>query len=362
MTMKTHFFTSATRVKLVALSLLTLFLQACSDAPAEQLIVEKVQAVKLVPAVSNAKLVNRTFPAEVSAVKTVDLSFEVSGRLIQTQLMTGTLANQGQLLAQIDPTPFKQRVQEAEARLSQATRDLERIEATAKNGLVSQSQLDNAKTNFELADIALKRAEKDLSYTTLLAPFNAQISERFAEKGNYVQAGDIVARLQDVSRYYFNVNVPERLVSKYKEGSLVGANAHIISAPDKIYQLEYIEHATQPDPITQTYKVVFAAQANDTNLTPGARAVVQVSLESQSDEQHLLVPFNALQGNDSEGFHVWKFNRDTAQVSKANVDVLSVKTRFAAIKSGITEGDLIVAAGAAQMREGMSVKPYKAEL
>ena len=360
--MKTNFFTQSLSVKLLTLSVIILLLQACSKAPALQPIQEKVQAVKLVPATSNAKLISRTFPAEVSAVKTVDLSFEVSGRLIQTKLMTGTHAEKDQILAQIDPTPFKQRVQEAQTRLNQATRDLARIEATAKNGLVSQSQLDNARTNFELADIALKRAQKDLSYTTLHAPFDAQISERFAENGNYVQAGDLVARLQDVSRFYFNVNVPERLVSKYQEGSLVGASAHIISAPDKVYQLQYVEHATQPDPITQTYKVVFTAEAKNTNLTPGARAVVNINLDNHVGQQQLLVPFNALQGNDSEGFHVWKFNPETAQVSKQLVDVVELQTHSAAIASGITEGDLIVAAGAAKMREGLIVKPYEAEL
>ncbi len=362
MTMNIDILNFKLSAKLLSFAAVLTVLQACSPAPAEQTKVQKPQAVKLIPATSNSQIVERTFPAEVSAVKTIDLSFEVSGRLIQTQLKTGTIASQSQMLAQIDPTPFKQRVQEAQAKLNQATRDLERITATAKKGSASQSQLDNAKTNFELANIALKRAQKDLSYTRLLSPFDAQISERFAEKGNYVQAGDIVARLQDVSRYYFNVNVPERLVSRYKEGSLIGATAHIISAPERIYQLEYVEHATQPDPITQTYKVVFAASAKNTDLTPGARAVVAINLNNQTTKNQLLVPFNALQGNDSEGFHVWKFNKASSTVSRVNVDVVAVQQQVAAVDSDIVLGDLIVSAGASQMREGLIVKPYQAEL
>lgn len=340
----------------------SLLLLACSQAPEADNQQQVIQAVKLAKVATGSEQLKRNFPAEVSAVKTIDLSFEVSGRLIQTQLLTGTTVKKGQVLASIDPVPFKQRLQEAEARLGQANRDLRRIEATAKNGLVSQSQLDTAKTNQELAQIALDRAKQDLSYTKLMAPFNAQIAERLAENGSYVQTGDIIAKLQDISRFYFNVNVPERLVSRYKQGSLVTAQAHIISSPDKTYQLEYVEHDTQPDPITQTYKVVFAATAEDSSLTPGARAIVSVSLSNPEKTNALLVPFTAIQGNDAEGFHLWKYDANTSQVSRVQVNVQRIEGELAAISSGVAEGDLVVAAGAAKMREGLQVKPYQGRL
>lgn len=343
------------------LSLVMIALNGCSDSAAVSMPVERVQAVKVVPAQAATQVVSRSFPAEVSAVKTIDLSFEVSGRLIKTNLVTGSSVKHQQVLAKIDPTPFQQREQEAQARLNQAQRDLSRIEMTAKNGLVSQSQLDEAKTQFELSKIALERAQQDLSYTTLLAPFDSQISERFAEQGNFVQAGDLIARIQDVSRYYFNVNVPERLVSQYKQGSLLSTKAHIISAPELRYDLEYVEHATQPDPITQTYKVVFAATVIDTHLTPGARATVTINLKEENPEFALRLPFTALKGNDGEGFHVWKYDQSDSQVKKVKVEVSSINNQFATIRSGITQGDLIVAAGTAKMRDGLIVKPYSTE-
>lgn len=336
-------------------------LSACSPEAELDTAKEVVQAVKLSAVNESAKLVSRTFPAEVSAVKTIDLSFEVSGRLINTELQTGSLANKGETLAQIDPTPFKQRVQEAQTRLNQATRDLNRIEATAKNGLASQSQLDNAKTNFELAEISLSKAQQDLSYTSLLAPFDAQVSERLVENGSYVKAGEIIAKLQDVSLFYFNVNVPERLLSKYQEGSLIKTVAHIISAPEKKYELTYIEHATQPDPITQTYKVVFAAQVSDNSLTPGARAIVNVSLTDNNHQNALVIPLSALQGSNTDAFHVWKFDQANSKVTKQTVTVLKVEGDWVAISSGLNRDELVVAAGASQMREGLKVKPYKAE-
>lgn len=360
--MRIQFPAFAARHKLVLTGLVSLLLVACSDDTAQEAAPQRIQAVKLMPVIDSNNVVDRTFPAEVSAVKTVNLSFEVSGRLIKTELVTGTEVSKGQVLAQIDPTSFKQRVQEAETRLKQASRDLKRVKATAKNGLLSQSQLDDAETNFDLATVALKRAQEELSYTTLSAPFNAQIAERFAERGNYVQAGDVVANLQDVSLYYFNVNIPEKLVSKYQGSHLLKAQAEIVSAPEKNFELVYVEHATRPDPVTQTYKVVFATEPENIKLTPGARAIVKVSFESNAEKSSLLIPFNALQGNDAEGFHVWKFDPATSQVVKAAVEVKAIENNWASITAGVSEGDLVVAAGASQMHEGLTVKPYQAEL
>lgn len=347
--------------KISAIAAVSLFLAACSGEPVEQQKADVIQAVKLAKVSDSPDSTKRTFPAEVSAVKTVDVSFEVSGRLIEENLLTGSLVKKGDLLAKIDPTPFEQRQQEAEARLKQANRDLARTESTFKKGLSSQAQLDNARTTQELAEIALNKANQDLSYTKVAAPFDAQVSERFVENDSYIKAGDMIAKLQDVSKFYFNINVPERLLSRYQEGATVTAEASIISAPHKKYQLEYVEHATQPDPITQTYKVVFAANADNGNLTPGARAVVDVTLGYQSYGDGLLLPFSAVVGNNSEGFHVWKFDPQSSQVKKTQISVLHIESNYALITGDVALGDLVVAAGAAKMRDGLVVKPYQPE-
>lgn len=344
------------------------FLSACSEAPETTVKKEVIQAVKLVAAGDSPDSTLRTFPAEVSAVKTIDVSFEVNGRLQNTNLQTGSRVNQGAVLAQIDPTPFQQSVQEAKARLAQAKRNLDRIESTFEKQLASQSEMDTAKTNYELAEIALQRAEQDLSYTKLVSPFEAQISERLVDNNSYVRAGEIIARLQDVSRFYFNINVPERMLSRYKEGTPVTARAYLISLPEKQFELEYVEHDTQPDPVTQTYKVVFATQfkkdqatAMQSTLTPGARAVVEVTIGSQTYGDGLLVPFTSLVGNKDSGFHLWRFDEANSQVERVEVQVLHIEDTFALVQGELNKGDRVVAAGATKMRQGLKVKPYQAE-
>ena len=104
-------------------------LSACSsEEPAEQQANVAPRYVKLATVSNIPDFDEFTFPAVVSAVKTVDLSFEVSGRLIQTDLVTGSDINKGKLLATIDRKPFERRVDESTTRLDQAKRELDRIE------------------------------------------------------------------------------------------------------------------------------------------------------------------------------------------------------------------------------------------
>ena len=172
----------------------------------------------------------------------------------------------------------------------------------------------------------------------------------------------MIARVQDVSRYYFNINVPERIVSGHKAGSALTASAYIISAPNKQFELEYVEHDTQPDPVTQTYKVVFAAYSTDVGLTPGARAAVKVSVGSNTLSDALLVPITALVEDKTQGFHLWRYVEQSNSVEKVKVQVEQIENGLAVVVGELNKGQFVVAAGANKMRADLSVKPYRAEL
>ncbi|AFV84925.1 MULTISPECIES: efflux RND transporter periplasmic adaptor subunit [Alteromonas] len=307
-----------------------------------------------------------TFPAVVSAVKTVDLSFEVSGRLIQTDLVTGSDISKGKLLATIDRKPFERRVDESKTRLEQAKRELDRIEKMFAQKLVAQSSLDSAKTSYELAVIDLKNAEQDLSYTQLYAPFDAKVSQRLVENNSFVAAGTPIARLQDVSKIYFNINVPERLLTANIGRGIKQASATLATNRSQWYPVNYVEHSTQPDPVSQTYEVVFAMEPREElPLTPGARAVVKVSLQGSLYPEGLVVPVRSLVGNADAGFSVWVYNEASNSVTKQTVEVKHIEDELAIIESNgqsnLTLGQKVVAAGATQMRANMKVLPYQGE-
>ncbi|BFT30862.1 efflux RND transporter periplasmic adaptor subunit [Alteromonas sp. D210916BOD_24] len=349
---------------LLVISLLSVTaLSACSnEKSATQQDEASARYVKLATVSNIPDFDEFTFPAVVSAVKTVDLSFEVSGRLVQTDLVTGSDINKGKLLATIDRKPFERRVDESKTRLDQAKRELDRIEKMFAQKLVAQSALDSAKTSYELAVIDLKNAEQDLSYTQLYAPFDAKVSQRLVENNSFVAAGTPIARLQDVSKIYFNINVPERLLTANIGRGIKQASATLATNRTQWYPVNYVEHSTQPDPVSQTYEVVFAmAPREDLPLTPGARAVVKVSLQGTLYPEGFVVPVKALVGDDNNGFAVWVFNEDTQTVSQHRITVKHIENELAIVEGDITLEQRVVSAGASQMRPDMNVLPYQGE-
>lgn len=339
--------------------LVTLSLSACSPNKIEQSnpIAPTVVKLSAVTSIDNGNTFR--FPATVSAVKTIDVRFEVTGRLVQLDMPTGSIVKAGQLLAMIDPVPFERRVLEKQTKLTQAERELTRVASMFSKSLVSQSNMDDAKTSLELVRIELSDAQQDLSYTKIFAPFNAQISHRYVENNSYISAGESVARLQDVSQMYFHFSVPERIFTANARRAIASAQIALIGASEQWYDVEYVEHAAEPNAISQTYDVVFAlAQQDELVATPGARAIAKVTLLSQANQQGLSVPINALVGDNQTGFYVWRYNADDGSLTQLPVTVASIQDDLAILSHGVVLGDLVVSAGAAKMYDGIIVKPF----
>jgi RND family efflux transporter MFP subunit len=336
-----------------------ILLQACSE-PTE--VTKEVAPV--VVQLTSARLTNLVndyeFPATVSAVKSVDLKFEVSGRLIFENLVEGSEVKKGQVLAKIDPKPFQRKVQESRILYEDAQRNLKRIKDVFEKNVASQRDYDEAKSQFSITKIALTNAKQDLSYCTIRAPFDAVIGARYIENDSLIRTGDSLANLQDRSALYFTFEVPERIMTANAGNRDVKATAHIIGQEDKIFDIRYVEHKTTPDPITQTYGVTFALDGEIAkSFYPGSRAIVNIT-QNNSHSQALIIPLSALVGNNDSGFSVWRFNQVQNSLTKVKVKVSQLKGEYALISLGLSSDDKVVSAAVGQMREGLIVREYKA--
>lgn len=334
-------------------------LQACSESTEVKQEVAPV-VVQLSSAQVTSLANNYEFPAFVSAVKNVDLKFEVSGRLIFENLIEGSKVKKGQILAKIDPKPFQRKVEESRIRHEDAQRNLKRIKDVFEKNVASQRDYDDAKSQFSITKIALENAEQDLSYCTIRAPFDAVVGARYIENDSLIRSGDSLANLQDRSELYFTFEVPERIMTANVGNRDVKASAHIIGQEDNVYDIHYVEHKTTPDPITQTYGVTFALKGEVANaFYPGSRAIVNI-MPNNNSESALLVPLSALVGNSDAGFSVWRLNEQDSKLTQVKVKVSKLHGDYALLSSGIKAGDKVVSAAVSQMREGLLVREYKA--
>lgn len=339
---------------------LVILLQACNEVT----VVESEKTPLVIQTFTVVEQQNNDvyeFPAVVSAVKNVELRFEVAGRLIATDLVKGRKVIKGQVLAQIDPAPYERKKKDKEVRHKLAKSDLKRIESLYKTGGVSHSAFDNAKTRFETTLLELNNANQDLSYTKLAAPFDGFVSDRYIENDSYVQVGNSVATIQDRSSLYFSFDVPERVMTVNSGNTDVLATARIIGVEGQTYKIHYVEHEATPDPITQTYNVTFAIDnAKETLFIPGSRAIVTVKTLFGGASINV-VPVSAVFGDARSGFAVWLYDDKQKVVHSRSVNVSGIVKGFAMISSGLAKGDKVVSAGITYMREGLVVREFKAE-
>lgn len=347
-------------MKRILFVILLMGLQACSE-PEKEVTSKEPLVVQLFEAKKVDISSEYEFPATVTAVKNIDLKFEVSGRLVLTNLVEGSRVKKGDVLARIDSAPFERRVAEAQIRFDDSVRNLQRVEEVFAKNVASQSALDDAKSQYAITELALATAKQDLSYCTIRAPFDAIIATRLTENNSYISAGANIASIQDRSKLYFTFDVPERIMTANSGNRNIKATAHIIGQEENVFDINYVEHETTPNPVTQTYGVTFALEGEASNLFyPGSRASVRVT-NSSNPASSILIPLKALSGDKVDGFNVWLFNPQSHDVQAVKVEIVSLRGDYAVIASGLSEGDKVVSAAVNQMSAGLKVKEYKAD-
>lgn len=336
-----------------------MMLAGCGDSSDLNAVEEHATVVQLTQVKSTAGESTFTFPAKVSAKTTINLSFRVGGRLQMLNLPEGQMVKRGQLLAKLDPKPFERAVRMAEVRLKQATLELERNKTIATKGIGSEQSVDNAQVSYDLAEIDLENAKANLSYSTLRAPFNALVSKRLIENKGFIKAGSPIARLQDISRIHFRFDVPERMISNYSREQISKATAYIDGAVDQVFDIEYVEHSTEPNPISQTYEAVYAMDMpKGIEITPGIRATITISGDTSRIPQVLGVPLNSIVTGNDNSLHVWVVDETTMRIHKQEITAGPMASGWVAVLSGLEKEQRVVSAGVSQMTEGLLVRPF----
>lgn len=130
---------------------------------------------KILEVQSEDGAVTRQFFGHVVARETVDLAFQVGGQIFELPLIEGARIDKGTVVAQLDLEPFELALDQARVQKDQAERTVERLQKL-QGSTVSQVSVDDAETSLQLADIAVRNAERELNNATLLAPFDALLS------------------------------------------------------------------------------------------------------------------------------------------------------------------------------------------
>jgi HlyD family secretion protein len=251
-----------------------------------------------------------TATGTLSAVTTVQVGSQVSGIIAKLHVDFNSVVKKGQILAELDPTPFQQAVDQNQANLEKAKVELRnqeislvRTKRLTDEQLDAQSDLDAAQTARDSASAsvaqalaALKQSQTNLSYTRITSPIDGVVVSRQYDVGQTVaasfQAPVIFSIAQDLTKMQVLTNIDEADVGRIREGQI--ANFSVDAFPDINFKGTVSQIRLSPQTVQNvvTYPVMLDVPNADLKLKPGMTANVLVPVEVRKDV--LRVPNAAL--------------------------------------------------------------------
>jgi multidrug efflux system membrane fusion protein len=256
----------------------------------------------------------------VTAYNSVTIKTRVDGQLMSVPVREGQAVRKGQVLAEIDPAPYRAALAQAEGQLAkdQATADYARVEAQRYKDLFDAGVVskDSAQTQESTAGqsagaiqadkAAIEAAKVNLSYTRIVSPIDGVVGLRQVDPGNIVHAADatgllLVTQLQPISVIF---TLPEdqlpEVLDLVRGGKTLAVQAFDRSESTQLGTGTLLTLDNQIDSTTGTDKVKAVFPNKDGALFPNQ--FVNVRLILQQRQNSIVVPASAIQTGNQGTF------------------------------------------------------------
>jgi RND family efflux transporter MFP subunit len=355
---------SSIRFIVPSLALAALALTACSESKSE-VIAEPpqrpvlVQQVRYEPAIEE-----RSFVATVRPRIESDLGFRVGGKVARRLVEVGETVKAGQTLATLDEVDFRLQLDQARAELRaakgnqlQARADQKRGEVLRKQGWSAEAVLEKQRAATDEADGRVLRAERavalavnSLAYASLRADGDGVVTATAVESGQVVAAGQTAIRVARLEEKEAVVAVPEALVDRLSKGKVT---VSLWSQPDRLYAAHLRELSPGADPGTRTYQARFTILEAGSDVRLGMTATVILS--DPHSGQVARLPLSAVI-DEGKGPALFVVDKETGFLEHKPVNVIGYEAGSVLIKSGVKEGEWVVALGTQKLDDAQIVR------
>lgn len=319
------------------------------------------------------------YPARTQAAQQVSVVAQVSGILEKKYYQDGDKVKTGQDLYLIDPRRYQAKVVKAkaqvdveQAKVKQAEREYKRVKGLYKNKAVSEQEMDNALSSFELANAGLEGAKAslsdaqiDLGYTKVKAEISGFTSQKQQDVGSLVgtaASNSMLTTITNLDVIYANFSIPDSDMSEQR--SLVAS--HQLEMPkDRKFGVEMVGRDQK---IIAKGMVDFTDSRIDTNTgSVMARAIFD-------NADHVLLPgeFVRVRLSGAKRLNVFSIPQKAVLQVGQQAFVYVVKNGMAnlmpiqlattsgdqfLVSGGLKEGDQVVIANLIKLRPNTPVSP-----
>ncbi len=353
--------------------------------------------------VTAAKAELRNVPVQVRQIGSVEpvaviaVKAQIGGELNRVLFKEGDDVRKGQRLFEIDPRPYQQAIDQAEAAvekdnalISQAQANLardrvqtanakeqaERYDALAKQGLISKDQnstyqttfnsqnealraddaaINSARASLNVDRAALETAKLNRSYCSISSPINGRAGGLLVQAGNLVKANDTTAlvNINQMEPIYVTFSVPEQLLAEirsYSKGRPLAVTAIVSPEHRSIGHLTFIDNLV--DNTTGTIKLKAEFPNTDRSLWPGQ--FVNVVMTLRTLQGVTVIPSEAIQSGQ-QGQFVFVLKPDQTVETRIVKPGQTVENQIV-VESGVAPGETVITDGQMRLIPGARVR------
>lgn len=260
----------------------------------------------------------------------------------------GQLVEKNDVLVKLNHQEEAAKVKELQANLEESVAQLNRFQDLLKKKATSKSLVDQQEAKTKAISAQLLSAKTKYNDLTIKAPFSGILGFRQISVGAYIDSGDVITSLDDLSKIKVDFTVPERFITSIAIGQVISARNTAYG--ELVFQGKVTSISSRVDTETRTLQV--RAEIPNQSLKLRAGMLLNVLVERSVDTV-LHVPESAVIPVENKHF-VYTVVGDEAK--KIEVNIGRRQPGIVEILSGINQGEQVVVEGALKLRDGIKVK------
>jgi multidrug efflux pump subunit AcrA (membrane-fusion protein) len=345
-----------------------------------------------------------TASGSVEGSETAEVAFQVGGRVVRVLVEEGQHVVKGQLLAEIDPTDYRNAFNAATAQHEAARAVAERADAGPRKQELEQARIEferwqdeykrmkflverkslppndfqkieaaynasreryemalegtrmedraTATAQARAADAQASEESKRLSDTRLMAPISGNIGARRVDPGQTVAAGMPVFSVVELNPVKVRVGVPEAEIGKLHQGASAEVSAPSLGG--RVFRGKVAIIGVTAEPASRTYTVKILVPNPGPVLLAGM--VAEARIFGPKKVRSLTIPAEAIVPDPQGAPTTFIYFPDQKRVYARRVELGQPVGKEVEIRSGLRGNEQIVVVGQQKLREGSLVK------
>lgn len=277
------------------------------------------------------------------------ISSPVSGKVVELYVEDGQTVSEGQPLFLLDTveldnavTAANNALRQAQAKYNQVETNFHRYETLVKQGVISQQQMDSARTDLiaaqtevDIAQANVNTAVKRVDDSTVRSPSNGIVANRNLTVGQNLSAGVQVMTVESIGTVNAVVQIPQKWMSDISVGTAV--NVTVDTFPDKLFTgtVSVINPVAGVE--NRMFRVKISVPNSEGLIKPGM--FINAKLDGGTPVKAILIPKTAVVQEKGLSY-VYVVNGTTAK--RISVEVGELQGDMLEIVNGISEGERLI--------------------